>query len=345
MLRKPYPDGGGSMKINHLKRREFITLLGGAAAGWPVAARAQQAAPTVRQARVGVLAASPPTPAMLDAFREGMRERGYIEGQNLSLDVRWPQGSFDQDSGVVSELVNGNVDVIVAWATPTVIAVRRATSTIPIVMVSVADPIGSGFIASLARPGGNITGLSAIATDVSSKLVELLVELIPNIKVLGVLRNPNNPAANKSFRETEDAVRKLNMQVQVVDARSSDEFERAFARLSAQGVHGVVLIADNTLIEHARRIAELAQAARLPTAFQRRENVVAGGLMSYGSNIEHQFRQAAFYVDRLLKGAKPADLPVEQPTKLEFAINLKTARALGLKVPPSIMLRADEVIE
>ena len=307
-----------------MRRREFITLLGGLAAAWPLAASAQQAASTVRQARVGVLTASPPTSGMLNAFREGMRERGYIEGQNLSLAVRWPQESFDQDPGVVTELVSGKVDVIVAWATPTMIALRPATSTIPIVMVSVADPIGSGFIASLARPGGNITGLSAIATDVSSKLVELLVELIPNIKVLGVLRNPNNPAANKSFRETEDAVRKLNMQVQVVDARTSNEFERAFARLSAQSVHGVVLIADNTLIEHARRIAELAQAARLPTAFQRRENVVAGGLMSYGSNIEHQFRQAAFYVDRLLKGAKPADLPVEQPTKLEFAINLKT---------------------
>jgi putative ABC transport system substrate-binding protein len=175
--------------------------------------------------------------------------------------------------------------------------------------------------------------------------VELFVELIPGMKLVGVVRNPNNPAVTESLRETEDAVRKLNMQVQVVDARSSDEFERAFARLSAQRVNGVVLIPDTTLIEHARRIAELAQAARLPTAFQRRENVEAGGLMSYGGNIKLQFRQAAFYVDRLLKGAKPADLPVEQPTKLEFVINVKTARALGLEVPPSIMLRADEVIE
>jgi putative tryptophan/tyrosine transport system substrate-binding protein len=163
-----------------MRRRQFITLLGGAAA-WPLAARAQQSGPTVRQARVGVLTASPPTPAMLNAFREGMRERGYIEGQNLSVAVRWPQGSFDQDPGVVTELVSGNVDVIVAWATPTVIAVRRATSTIPIVMVSVADPIGSGFIASLARPGGNITGLTTIAVDLSAKLVELFVELIRDL--------------------------------------------------------------------------------------------------------------------------------------------------------------------
>jgi len=274
-----------------------------------------------------------------------MRERGYIEGQNLSLAVRWPQGSFDQDSGVVSELVNGNVDVIVAWATPTVIAVRRATSTIPIVMVSVADPIGSGFIASLARPGGNITGLSTIPFDLSAKLVELFVELIPGMKLVGVVRNPNNPAVTVQLRDTEDAARKLNMQVLVVDARSSDEFERAFARLSAKRVNGVVLIPDNTLIEHARRIAELAQAARLPTAFQRRENVEAGGLISYGGNIVRQFRQAAHYVDRLLKGAKPADLPVEQPTKFELVINLKTAKALGLTVSPTLLARADEVID
>jgi putative tryptophan/tyrosine transport system substrate-binding protein len=211
-------------------------------------------------------------------------------------------------------------------------------------MVSVNDPIRSGFIANLARPGGNITGLTTIAFDLSAKFVELFVELIPGMKLVGVVRNPSNPAVIESLREIEDAVRKLNMQVQVVDARSSDEFEHAFARLSAQRVNGVVLIPDTTLIEHARRIAELAQAARLPTAFQRRENVEAGGLMSYGANIAHQFRQAAFYVDRLLKGAKPPDLPVEQPTKFEFVINLKTARVLGLELPPSIMLRADEVI-
>src|SRR5262249_7872382 len=328
-----------------MRRRDFITLIGGVAGGWPLTARAQQAAPTVRQAKVGVLTASPPTPAMLNAFREGMRERGYIEGQNLSLAVRWPQGSFDQDSGVVTELVSGNVDVIVAWATPTVMAVRRATSTIPIVMVSVADPIGSGFIASLALPGGNITGLSTIPFDLSAKLVELFVELIPGMKLVGVVRNPNNPAVTVQLRDTEDAVRKLNMQVLVVDARSSEEYERAFARLSAKGVNGVVLIPDNTLVEHARRTAELAQAGRLPTAFQRRENVEAGGLISYGGSIERQFRQAAYYVDRLLKGAKSAALPVEQPTKFELVINLKTARAPGLDVPPSLLARADEVIE
>jgi len=326
-----------------MRRRDFITLLGGAVAAWPLAARAQQAASTVRQ--VGLIASAPPTPAMLNAFRDGMRERGYIEGQNLSVAVRWPQGSFDQDPSVVTELVNSNVDVIVAWASPAVIAVRRATSTIPIVMVSVGDPVGSGFIASLARPGGNITGLTNIAVDLNAKLMELFVELVPGMKRVGVVRNPNNPGMTAMLRETEDAVHKLNIQVEVVDAQTSDEFERAFAQLRAKSVDGVVLLADPTVIEHSRRIAELAQSARLPTAFQRRENVDAGGLFSYGPDINNQFRQAAFYVDRILKGEKPAELPVQEPTKVELVINLKTAKALGLTVPRIMQMTADEVIE
>jgi putative ABC transport system substrate-binding protein len=323
-----------------VRRRDFITVLGSAVT-WPLAARAQQ----VRQVRVGLIAASPPTPAMLNAFRAGMRERGYVEGQNLSIDVRWPQGTFDQNPGVVTELVSGNVDVIVVWATPTVIAVRRATSTIPIVMVSVGDPVGSGFIASLARPGGNITGVSGFTGDLSAKLVELFVELVPGMKRIGVVSNPDNPNVTVQLRETEDAVRKLNLQVQVVEARTSEEFERAFARLSAESVNGVVLLADPSVIEQSRKIAELAQAARLPTAFQRRENVDAGGLLSYGGNLNSQFRHAAVYVDRILKGAKRAELPVEQPTKFELVINLKTAKALGLTIPPSLLLKADQVIE
>jgi putative ABC transport system substrate-binding protein len=282
---------------------------------------------------------------MLSAFRDGMRGRGYVEGQNLSIDVRWPQGSFDQDPSVVTELVNSNVDVIVAWGTPTVIAVRRATSTMPIVMVSVGDPVGSGFIASLARPGGNITGISSIQVDLSAKLMELFVELVPGMKCVGVVRNPNNPTVTVMLRETEDAVRKLNIQVEVVDAQTSDEFERAFAQLRAKSADGVVLLADSTVIEHSRRIAELAQSARLPTAFQRRENVDAGGLLSYGADINNQFRQAAFYVHRILKGEKPAELPVQQPTKVELVINLKTAKALGLTVPLIMQMTADEVIE
>jgi len=325
----------------HMKRREFITLLGGSAAAWPLAARAQQ--PKVW--RIGVLAPVPPTPVMLNAFRDGLRGHGYVEGQNLSIDVRWPQGTFEHDPSPVAELINSNVDVIVAWATPTVIAVRRATSTIPIVMVGVGDPVGSGFIASLARPGGNITGLTNISVELSAKLMELFVELVPGMKRVGVVHNPDNPAITMVLRETEDAVRKLNMQVQVVNAQTSDEFERAFAQLSAESVGGVVVLADPTVVEQSRRIAELAQSARLPTAFQRRENVDAGGLLSYGPDLNNQFRQAAFYVDRILKGEKPAELPVMQPTKVELVINLKTAKALGLTVPLIMQMTADEVIE
>jgi putative tryptophan/tyrosine transport system substrate-binding protein len=281
------------VQFSWLKRREFIRLLGGAAATWPLAARAQQ--PKVW--RIGVLAAVPPMPAMLSAFRDGMRGRGYVEGQNLSIDVRWPQGSFDQDPSVVTELVNSNVDVIVVWGTPATIAARRATSTIPIVMASAGDPVGSGLIASLARPGGNITGLTNIQVDLSAKQMELFAELVPGMKRVGVVRNPNTLGVTPMLRETEDAVRKLNMQVEVVDAQTSDEFDRAFAQLSAESVGGVLLIPDPTVIEHSRRIAELALSARLPTAFQRRENVDAGGLLSYGPDLNNLFRQAAFYVD------------------------------------------------
>jgi putative ABC transport system substrate-binding protein len=323
-------------------RRTFITLLGGAAV-WPLAARAQQAA--ARHVRVGLITPTPLTPAMLSAFRDGMHERGYVEGQNLSIAVRWPQGPFEQNPGLVAELVSSNIDVIVAWATPSVVAVRRATSTIPIVMVSIGDPLGSGFVASLARPGGNITGVSNITVDLSAKLVGLLIEFVPDMKRVGVVHNPFNPNATMQLRQTEETIRKLGLQAHVVEAHTSEEYERSFARLSGESVKGVVLLADPSVIEQRLRIAEVAQAARLPTAFQLRENVEAGGLLSYGANINSQFQLAAFYVDRILRGAKPADLPVQEPTKIELVINLKTAKALGLSVPPTLLATADEMIE
>jgi putative tryptophan/tyrosine transport system substrate-binding protein len=212
-------------------------------------------------------------------------------------------------------------------------------------MVGVGDPVGLGFVAGLARPGGNITGISNIAPDLSGKLVELLIETVPGMKHVGVVRNPNNPAVATLLRETEEAIRALGLQIEVVEAGAAEDFESAFARLSAQGVTGVVLLADPSLIEHRVRIAELAQRTRLPTAFQRRENVEAGGLLSYGPNLNDQLRQAAVFIDRILKGARPAELPVEQPTKFALVINIKTAKALGLDVPPSLLARADEVIE
>jgi putative tryptophan/tyrosine transport system substrate-binding protein len=308
-----------------MRRREFITLIGGAAA-WPVAVGAQQQTKTAAPARVGLLTVSPPTPAMLNAFREGMREHGYVEGQNLSIDVRWPRGSTEEISTLAVDLANANLDVIVAWATPSVLALQHATSTVPIVMVSVGDPLGSGFVASLARPGTNITGLSNIAADLSGKLLELFSELVPNLKHVGIVSNSYNPNVAVQLRQTEEAARSLGLRSRIVDVSAAEDFERAFARLSAEGVDGVVVLADPLVLGHAQRIAELAQGARLPTAFQRRENVEAGGLMSYGSDLVAQFRQATFYVNRILRGTKPADLPVEQPTKYNLVINKKAAK-------------------
>ena len=212
-------------------------------------------------------------------------------------------------------------------------------------MVSIGDPVGSGFVASLARPGGNITGISNTTVDLSAKLVGLLIEVSPGMKRVGVVHNPFNPNATMQLRQTENTVRKLGLQAQVVDARTSEEFDRAFARLGTERVNGVVLLTDPSIIEQKVKIAELAKAARLPTIFQLRENVEAGGLLSYGANINSQFYLAASYVDRILKGTKPADLPVQQPTKLELVINLKTAKALGLVVPPTLVATADEVID
>jgi putative ABC transport system substrate-binding protein len=282
---------------------------------------------------------------MLSAFRDGLRERGYVEGQNLFIDVRWPQVSFEQNPDTAAELVRGKIDVIVAWTTPSVMAARRATSTIPIVMVGVGDPVGMGFAASLARPGGNITGVSNISSDLASKQVELLIDIVPGVNRVGVVANFKNPSVAPNWRETEKAIHALGLEYELVEAAVPDEFDRAFARLSADGAKGVVLLADPSLIEHRRRIAKLAQEARLPTVFQRSENVEAGGLLSYGPNLNGQIRDVASYVDKLLKGAKPADLPVELPTKFELVINLQTAKALGLTVPPTLITRADEVIE
>jgi len=327
-----------------MRRREFITLLGGAVAAWPLTARAQQ---TGRVYRIGILASTPLITAadLVNAFRNGLRERGYVEGQNLAIDFRSPAVSFEQNAEVAGELVRSNVDVILAWTTPAVVAARRATATIPIVIVGVGDPVGSGLVTSLARPGGNVTGVSNLASDLSGKLVQLLLEIAPGIRRLGVVHNPDNPGGALLLRQTEEAVRALGLELQVVHARAPKEFEIAFAQLSASGTKGVVLLADPSLIQHAGKIAELAQQAQLPTAFQRRENVDAGGLLSYGPNLSGQFHQAAGHVDRILKGTKPADLPVEQPTRFELVINLKTAKALGIEVPPTLLVRADEVIE
>jgi len=325
-----------------VKRRHFITLLGGAAA-WPLAVRAQQGQRN-KQIRIGFLASAAPTPEMLSAFRDGLRERGYVEGQNFSIADRWPQGSFEQLSDIAAEFVRSNVDIIVAWATPAALAAKTATATIPIVML-VGDPASTSLVRSLARPGGNITGFAQLDPDLSTKQVQLLTEVIPEMRRVGIVRNPINPAVTSAVREAENAIRVSGLEFYTVDARLPQEFESAFVHLSTEGIKGVVVIPDASVIEHRSIIAALAQKTQLRTMFQRRENVVAGGLMSYGADLPDRLRQAAFYVDRILNGAKPADLPVQQATKMELVINQKTAKALGLTVPPTLLGLADEVIE
>jgi putative ABC transport system substrate-binding protein len=326
-----------------MRRRDFIALLGGVAA-WPILAAAQQT-DGGRRIRIGMVAPVPPTAAMLKAFREELRDRGYVEGQNLTIEVRWPRGTFDQDPAAVTDLVKTNVDVIVAWSTPAVTAVRKATSTIPIVMTSVGDPVGSGFVAGLARPGGNITGVSAITSDLTTKQLGLFIQMIPSMKVIGLATNSYNPNVALQLKRSEDAIRELGLQSRVAEARTAGEFERAFASLKASNAEGVMLLADPSVIEHGKKIAELALAAGLPTAFQRRENVEVGGLFSYGGNITDQFRFAAQYVDRILKGAKPAELPVEQPTQFDLVINMETAKKLGLNIPSGVLGIANELIQ
>lgn len=321
-----------------MRRRQFIGLIGGAAA-WSQSARAQQSPGKVW--RIGFLGAAPPTPTMVSALREGLRERGYVDGQNLALDVR----SIDENPRAATELAGSGIDLIVSWATAATIAAKRATTTLPIVMVSVADPVGVGVVTELARPGGNITGMSNMAADLSTKIMQLLIEVVPGIKRVGVMKNQNNPGTRPGLRLTLESIQALGLQSEYVEAETAEELERGFARLSAQGVGGVVVIAEPEYIKHRARIAELALKARLPTVFQRQENVQAGGLLSYGADLNALVRQSAVFVDRILKGARPGELPVEQPTKFTLAINFRTARALGIDFPPTLIARADEVIE
>jgi putative ABC transport system substrate-binding protein len=324
-----------------MRRREFVLGLGGAAV-WSLASRAQRTGKLLRVALVGAVS---PTPEMLGAFRDGLQQRGYIEGQNFSIDVSWPKGSYAQDPSFITAVAQGNPDVIVAWATPSALASQHATSAIPIVFLGVSDPVGARLVASLAHPGGNITGVSNIAPDLSAKLTGTFVQLVPSMNSVGVVVNPANPGAVAQMPGTQEAVRALGLQSRVVNAATPEEYERAFATLKSQGVNGVVLLADPSNIEHAGKIAELAHQARLPTAFQLREVVAAGGLMSYGAENDDQFRLAAFYVDRILRGEKAAELPVQLPTKFHLAINVKTAEGFGLTVPPTLLAIADEVIE
>ncbi len=306
-----------------------------------------EAQPATRGYRIGVLLAAPATDVTphIEALRERLRELGYLEGQNLALELRWATSAENRLDRLAIDLVRSKVDLLVAWTTPATLAAKRATSTIPIVMVSVGDPVGSGLVASLSRPGGNVTGVSNIARDLTGKMLQLLMEVRPKARRVATLRNPTNPASAPGWLETQAAAKSFRVQPLLVDVREPRELEPAFAAMARDRAAGIIILPDPLFLSERRRIAELALQARLATIFQRSENVEAGGLMSYGPKLTEQFRQVANYIDRILKGTKPAELPVEQPIQFELAINLKSAKALGLAIPPSLLGRADHVIQ
>jgi putative tryptophan/tyrosine transport system substrate-binding protein len=325
-----------------MKRRAFITLLGGAAA-WPLAARAQQ--PT-RIARIGYLGLGPASAwsKRVEVLRAGLRNLGWVEGKNLVIEFRWADG-VDQLPGLAAELVRMNVDVIFASSSTMVEPASKATKTIPIVFSNHADPIGTGHVASLNRPGGNITGLSELATDLNVKALEMLKEVVPQATRIGVLWNPTTPSQVPGVQAVKVAGEKLGLALHLMSAVSVEGFDSALASMARERVGGVFVVPSPLTLMERTHLAQLALRYRLPTMFAAWENVEAGGLMSYGVDRDDLVRRAALYIDKILKGAKPADLPVEQASKYLLIINVKTAKALGIDVPPPLLARADEVIE
>jgi putative ABC transport system substrate-binding protein len=311
--------------------------------GMPLVAGAQQ---TGKVYRVGFLWDSPAVwPHALESFRRGLRDLGWVEGQNIVVEYRWAEGRFDSLPGLAEELVRLKVDVIVAPTSIYAGAAKRATSTIPIVFASHADPIGSGHVASLARPGGNITGLSLMMTETNVKGLELLKEAVPGLSRVAAVWDPATPSHGPGLRAVEAAGSALGLRVQPVAVRSATEFDSAFSSISRERAGGVLVLSTPLFIAGARRLADLAMKHKLPTMFGPRAHAEAGGLLSFGPDRADLFRRAATYVDKILKGTKPADLPVEQPMRFELVINLKTAKALGLTIPPTVLIRAEQVIQ
>jgi ABC-type uncharacterized transport system substrate-binding protein len=323
-----------------VRRREFITLLGSATA-WPLAARAQRNAPTIGFLGSGTAAVQG---QWLVALMQRLRELGWIEGRNLAMEYRWSEGSSDRAAEFAAEFVRLKVDVIVTYANPMVLATKKATSVIPIVFAAAADPLGTGLVASLARPGGNVTGLSVQQTDLAGKHLELLRDLVPSLRQLAVMANFANSASMLELREVQMAANTIGLEVATLEIRRAEDIAPAFKGRKGHSEALYVCI-DTILFANRTGISILALEARLPTMVSNREFVEAGGLMSYGTNFPDLFRRAGDFVDKILRGAKPADLPVEQPTKFDLVINMKTAKALGLNVPSTLLARADEVIE
>jgi putative tryptophan/tyrosine transport system substrate-binding protein len=326
-----------------MKRREFITLLGGAAAAWPVAARAQQAA---SPRRIGVLLVGlSPESKEAKHFRLGLRDAGYSEGRDVVIEWRSADGDYGRVPALVADLVRSKVDVIVQDSTVGTEVTKRATSTIPIVMALVLDPVGSGLVKSLAHPGGNVTGLSMMATELYPKRLQLLKEVNSQLTRVAVLWNPDHPFHAKAVEELKAVAPSLSIELSFVSARTPEQFAPAFSDVTRANAQALYVVEDPIFFAHRMTLLNLGSTGGLPTIHELTRWPEAGALMSYGPDLQDLFRRAAIYVDRILKGIKPADLPVEQPTKFELVVNLKTAKALGLTIPPMLLALADEVIE
>ena len=325
-----------------MNRRDFVTLLGGAAT-WPLAARAQRPA---KLPTIGFLGANTPAVQIrwTAAFVQRLRELGWIEGRTIAIEFRWAEGRSERAAEIVAEFVRQKVDVIVTGGTEYVLAAKQVTSVIPIVFSNVGDPVDSGLVAGLARPGGNVTGLSIQGTDTAGKRVELLRDVIPSLRRLAIMANVGNPAVVLELRQVQAVARTLGLEVTTLEIRRAEDITPAFEALKSRA-DALYIVPDPLADTHRVRINTLALGTRLPTISGVREQVEAGGLMSYGANFPDLFRRAADLVDKILRGAKPADIPVEQPTKFDLIINITTAKALGLEIPSTLLARADEVIE
>ena len=325
-----------------LSRRQVVIALGASALAMPVASLAQQ---QLKVWRIGFLAADSSSSGIHEGFRQGMRELGYAEGKAFTIQWRFADGTYGRLAGLAAELVRLNVDVIVAGTTPSVQAAQQATATIPIVMVAVPDPVGEGFARSLSRPGGNVTGLANIVTEVSAKHLELLRAAVPKLSRVAVLINPLNPSDSLILEQIAGAAYSTGVKVFAVEASTAKQIDAGFEAMTRARAEALIVAADSHFDVQREQIARLAVKNRLPAVFSNRQLTEAGGLMSYGQDLAEHYRRAATYVHKILQGAKPANLPVERPTVLELVINLKTAKALGLAIPQQLALRADKVIE
>jgi putative ABC transport system substrate-binding protein len=326
-----------------MRRREFVQLLGGAAVALPFAARAQQKAIPV----IGYLSGRSlaDTASLVAAFRQGLSDTGYVEGQNLAIEYRWAEGHYDRFPALTADLIARKVDLVVVVATPAALTVKNATSTIPIVFSFSGDPVAAGLVASLARPGGNLTGVSFLSDELTPKRLELLSELVPQASVFALLVNPNYALTERMIRDMQEAARAKGVQLPILKASTESEIDAAFASLAQLKAGALVVQGDPFFNSRRHQLAALASRHAIPAIYQFREAAVAGGLISYGTEFAAALHLVGIYAGKILNGTKPADLPVQQPTKFELVVNLKTATALGLNIPQSILARADEVIE